>query len=403
MDGKEFMEWATITCSISTPNLNERIENASRLLKEKGFRSRSGRRNEQQFVYHIQYSPRTYATLFSLEEKLIPEIFPHGSRILTTDSSTKEFQPLLRAADYILWGTPDTFLFLEYDTVVSSEWAKHTGGNFTDLTFRTVGPENRLGGLDDSASGMHVVLKKEYQTVEHATRFAIDIQGCKLSDVILNHSVRMISESLRLPVLSDVSSKEKKNLCDYILLFHLDQARLQLLRKNGKDVIRAMQTFLKGREGKHLWFTSVDESFVACRMNRLAMEYRNNQSKTIEVEDEMHVLQRIMMRCLRIHFHGNLKIKEAKFSLFDVKTKGSDLAQVLSSEMVDIFQTQSNDVGDVYRMFGIRSVRDLIMRKHNFRFREPLQNLCLQLLPPDLLRIIMQYFDLILAIDIRSR
>ena len=41
---------------------------------------------------------------------------------------------------------------------------------------------------------------------------------------------------------------------------------------------------------------------------------------------------------LRIHFHGNLKIKEAKFSLFDVKTKGSDLAQVLSSEMVDIFQ-----------------------------------------------------------------
>ena len=60
-----------------------------------------GRRNEQQFVYHIQYSPRTYPTLFSLEEKLIPEIFPHGSRILTTDSSTKEFQPLLLEADYI--------------------------------------------------------------------------------------------------------------------------------------------------------------------------------------------------------------------------------------------------------------------------------------------------------------
>ena len=78
-------------------------------------------------------------------------------------------------------------------------------------------------------------------------------------------------------------------------------------------------------------------------------------------------IRKYFIKLLEMGFLGIQGIEDAiisdEFGEVVIKTQGSNLKQIFNLDFVDVYRTYTNDVFEIYKMFGIEAARSLLLRE----------------------------------------
>ncbi|MBI3190219.1 DNA-directed RNA polymerase subunit A'' [archaeon] len=163
---------------------------------------------------------------------------------------------------------------------------------------------------------MIIYFKPHYNSKEKAKEIAGKIKGLKLSDIIISDSIDLVNMQIEFELDSD-SYKEKV---------------MEMLPKHAKDAdisTRGKLIFIKPKK------------------------------------DTIRDLRKLKSKLLKIHTDGIKGIKNVivikEGEDWIVQTIGANLKKILLMEEVDIARTITNDIYQVYDVFGIEAARNVIL------------------------------------------
>jgi len=167
---------------------------------------------------------------------------------------------------------------------------------------------------------MTIYLKKEYNTKEKAEEFADNIIEKRIYDLSKNVSLDLLNRVIRIEL------KDK--------------------RKNEK-VVKIIEETTKNLK-------------VKIKEGEIIVEIKEEEIETTD-------LQKIKDDVLNIVVEGiegvTAAIVRSEGNYWTIQTLGSNLEKVLTMEEVDETKTYSNNIYEVYRIFGIEAARNLIIKE----------------------------------------
>jgi len=160
--------------------------------------------------------------------------------------------------------------------------------------------------------------------------------------------------------LVDVKVKDvgvfSENFTDRTVSFRLDEEKMQLVNYNAEELME-------------LIYSKIEDTYTSKRFasNKQQINFH------FDTNTELYTIRKALLTWNKIPLYGVKGIEKAVLfkegDEYVIKTKGSNLKEILKTEGIDTFKTTTNDIFEIYKLFGVEAARESIVRELSYTFQ----------------------------------
>ena len=160
--------------------------------------------------------------------------------------------------------------------------------------------------------------------------------------------------------LVDVKVKDvgvfSENFTDRTVSFKLDDEKMQLVNYNAEELME-------------LIYSKIEDTYTSKRFasNKQQINFH------FDTNTELYTIRKALLTWNKIPLYGVKGIEKAVLfkegDEYVIKTKGSNLKEILKTEGIDTFKTTTNDIFEIYKLFGVEAARESIVRELSYTFQ----------------------------------
>jgi DNA-directed RNA polymerase subunit A" len=159
--------------------------------------------------------------------------------------------------------------------------------------------------------------------------------------------------------LLDVKIKDvgvfSENFTDRTVSFKLDEEKMQLINYDAEELME-------------LIYSKIEDTYASKRFAS------NKQQINFHFDDntQLYTIRKTILTWNKIPLYGVKGIEKAVLfkegEEYIIKTKGSNLKEILKTEGIDSCKTTTNDIFEIYKLFGVEAARESIVRELSYTF-----------------------------------
>ena len=160
--------------------------------------------------------------------------------------------------------------------------------------------------------------------------------------------------------LVDVKVKDvgvfSENFTDRTVSFKLDDEKMQLVNYNAEELME-------------LIYSKIEDTYTSKRFasNKQQINFH------FDTNTELYTIRKALLTWNKIPLYGVKGIEKAVLfkegDEYIIKTKGSNLKEILKTEGIDTCKTTTNDIFEIYKLFGVEAARESIVRELSYTFQ----------------------------------
>lgn len=160
--------------------------------------------------------------------------------------------------------------------------------------------------------------------------------------------------------LVDVKVKDvgvfSENFTDRTVTFRLDDEKMQLINYDPNELME-------------LIYSKIEDTYTSKRFSA------NKQQINFHFDDDtqLYTIRKAILTWNKIPLYGIKGIEKAVLFKekddYVIKTKGSNLKELLKTEGIDTYRTTTNDIFEIYKLFGVEAARESIVRELSYTFQ----------------------------------
>ncbi len=160
--------------------------------------------------------------------------------------------------------------------------------------------------------------------------------------------------------LVDVKVKDvgvfSENFTDRTVSFKLDDEKMQLINYDAEELME-------------LIYSKIEDTYTSKRFAS------NKQQINFHFDDntQLYTIRKALLTWNKIPLYGVKGIEKAVLfkegDEYVIKTKGSNLKEILKTEGIDACKTTTNDIFEIYKLFGVEAARESIVRELSYTFQ----------------------------------
>ena len=160
--------------------------------------------------------------------------------------------------------------------------------------------------------------------------------------------------------LVDVKVKDvgvfSENFTDRTVSFRLDEEKMQLVNYNAEELME-------------LIYSKIEDTYTSKRFasNKQQINFH------FDTNTELYTIRKALLTWNKIPLYGVKGIEKAVLfkegDEYIIKTKGSNLKEILKTEGIDTCKTTTNDIFEIYKLFGVEAARESIVRELSYTFQ----------------------------------
>jgi len=160
--------------------------------------------------------------------------------------------------------------------------------------------------------------------------------------------------------LVDVKVKDvgvfSENFTDRTVSFRLDEEKMQLVNYDSEELME-------------LIYSKIEDTYTSKRFasNKQQINFH------FDTNTELYTIRKALLTWNKIPLYGVKGIEKAVLfkegDEYIIKTKGSNLKEILKTEGIDTFKTTTNDIFEIYKLFGVEAARESIVRELSYTFQ----------------------------------
>ena len=160
--------------------------------------------------------------------------------------------------------------------------------------------------------------------------------------------------------LVDVKVKDvgvfSENFTDRTVSFRLDEEKMQLVNYDSEELME-------------LIYSKIEDTYTSKRFasNKQQINFH------FDTNTELYTIRKALLTWNKIPLYGVKGIEKAVLfkegDEYIIKTKGSNLKEILKTEGIDTCKTTTNDIFEIYKLFGVEAARESIVRELSYTFQ----------------------------------
>ena len=160
--------------------------------------------------------------------------------------------------------------------------------------------------------------------------------------------------------LVDVKVKDvgvfSENFTDRTVSFKLDDEKMQLINYDAEELME-------------LIYSKIEDTYTSKRFasNKQQINFH------FDTNTELYTIRKALLTWNKIPLYGVKGIEKAVLfkegDEYIIKTKGSNLKEILKTEGIDTCKTTTNDIFEIYKLFGVEAARESIVRELSYTFQ----------------------------------
>jgi len=146
-----------------------------------------------------------------------------------------------------------------------------------------------------------------------------------------------------------------ENFTDRTVSFRLDDEKMQQINKKPEELMDMI-------------YEKIEDTYTSKRFTsnkqQINFHFDNNT--------QLYAIRKAILAWNKIPLSGVKGLEKAVLfkegNEFIIKTKGSNLKEVLKTEGIDTYKTTTNDIFEIYKLFGVEAARESIVRELKYTF-----------------------------------
>lgn len=146
-----------------------------------------------------------------------------------------------------------------------------------------------------------------------------------------------------------------ENFTDRTVSFRIDDEKMQQINKKPEELMDMI-------------YEKIEDTYTSKRFTsnkqQINFHFDNNT--------QLYAIRKAILAWNKIPLSGVKGLEKAVLfkegNEFIIKTKGSNLKEVLKTEGIDTYKTTTNDIFEIYKLFGVEAARESIVRELKYTF-----------------------------------
>lgn len=146
-----------------------------------------------------------------------------------------------------------------------------------------------------------------------------------------------------------------ENFTDRTVSFRIDDEKMQQINKKSEELMDMI-------------YEKIEDTYTSKRFTsnkqQINFHFDNNT--------QLYAIRKAILAWNKIPLSGVKGLEKAVLfkegNEFIIKTKGSNLKEVLKTEGIDTYKTTTNDIFEIYKLFGVEAARESIVRELKYTF-----------------------------------
>ena len=146
-----------------------------------------------------------------------------------------------------------------------------------------------------------------------------------------------------------------ENFTDRTVSFRIDDEKMQQINKKPEELMDMI-------------YEKIEDTYTSKRFtsNKQQINFHFDNST------QLYAIRKAILAWNKIPLSGVKGLEKAVLfkegNEFIIKTKGSNLKEVLKTDGIDTYKTTTNDIFEIYKLFGVEAARESIVRELKYTF-----------------------------------